>query len=266
MTIFHIRCRSYFLAFTFLFTLFSLPSICAQEAGGKPDAPRPKVDQVAIPLPTKPMAVSLPTKSALEPDTLPGLQGLAIQILESAGVPGCQKTECAILVTDFALPDGNTSAYGMPLADELSKEMASRGEKVRVVDRSLLHHSLINALAPLKSVDEQLARSIAHELNATFMVLGTTTKTEDDVVQLSARLLDAANVADKDWSGTGAVINFHAPKSVADLSPLDPFSFRRLQQVPVGRMDIGPKSTECRCQSASTCRIRHFPKRLESLS
>jgi hypothetical protein len=154
----------------------------------------------------------------------------------------------------------------MRLADELSKEMASRGEKVRVVDRSLLHHSLINALAPLKSVDEQLARSIAHELNATFMVLGTTTKTEDDVVQLSARLLDTANVADKDWSGTGAVINFHAPKSVADLSPLDPFSFRRLQQVPVGRMDIGPKSTECRCQSASTCRIRHFPKRLESLS
>ena len=74
-------------------------------------------------------------------------------------------------------------------------------------------------------MNEQLARSIAHELNATFVVVGTTTKTEDDGVQLSARLLDTANVADKDWSGTGAVINLHAPKSVADLSPLEPFSF-----------------------------------------
>lgn len=204
--------------------LFLAP-VVAQETGGKPDAPTPKVDSAAIPLPTKPTAIPLPAKSVPEPDIPRGLQELATEILKYAAVPSCQKKHCAILVSDFVLPDGNTSPYGMRLADELCKELASRGDKVHIVDRGLLHNNLISAHVPLKSIDEQLARSIALELKATIVVLGTTTRTGDDVVQLSARLLDAANVADKDWNGNGATVNFYAPKSVADLSPLEPFSF-----------------------------------------
>jgi len=224
VTISDIRRRSYPLACAFLFALFSPHWIFAQEAGRKPDAPRPTVDQVAIPLPTKSQAMSLPAISSLDPDTLRELQKLATQISDAA-FPSCRRTACAILVTDFTLPDGNTSEFGIRLADELSKGLANRRDKLRVVDRGLFHSALMNARGPLKSLDERAACSIAHELNATFVVLGTTTKTEDDVVKLSARLLDADNVADKDWSGTGAAINLHAPESVADLSPLEPFSF-----------------------------------------
>jgi TonB family protein len=197
-----------------LFLVFLLLApVVAQETGGKLDAPTPKVGQVAIPL---------QTKSAPEPETPRGLQELAIEILKYAADPSCQNKKCAILVIDFVLPDGNTSPYGMRLADGLSKELASRGDKVLIVDRGLLHNNLISAQVPLRSIDEQLARSIALELKARFVVLGTTTRTGDDVVQLSVHLLDAA---DKAWSGNGGAVNFYAPKSVADLSPLEPFSF-----------------------------------------
>jgi len=117
------------------------------------------------------------------------------------------------------------SLYGMRLADELSKDLASRGNKIHVIDRGLLHDFLMSARVPMRPIDEQLARSIALELKATFVVLGTTRKSEDDMVQLSARLLDAANVTDKDWSGNATAVNFNAPKSIADLSPLEPSTF-----------------------------------------
>lgn len=113
----------------------------------------------------------------------------------------------------------------MQLVDELSKELATRGNTIHVIDRGLLHDTLINTRVLAKPIDEQLARSIALELKATFVVLGTTRKTDDDVVELSTRVLDAANVAGKDWSGNTSTLNFYAPKSIADLSPLDPFIF-----------------------------------------
>jgi TonB family protein len=113
----------------------------------------------------------------------------------------------------------------MRLADELSKELAAQGNKIHVIDRGLLHNFLISAPVRAKSVDDQLARSIALELKATFVVLGTTRRIEDDVVQLSPRVLDVANVADKDWNGNGAAVNVYAAKPIADLSPLEPFAF-----------------------------------------
>jgi len=39
---------------------------------------------------------------------------------------GCAAKDCKIFVANFVLPDGNTSKYGMQLADPLSKEMTSR--------------------------------------------------------------------------------------------------------------------------------------------
>jgi len=118
----------------------------------------------------------------------------------------------------------------------------------------------------MRPIDEQLARSIALELKATFVVLGTTRKSEDDMVQLSARLLDAANVTDKDWSGNATAVNFNAPKSIADLSPLEPLPFfRRLLRLPVGRKYI-PSGVD----GVSSPRCRYMPnppysEKLESL-
>jgi TonB family protein len=238
----------------FLVFLFLAP-VVAQEPGGKPDAPTPKTDQVAIPPQKKPLAISLPAISVLDPRTRQGLKELATELLKYAAVPRCQKTGCAILVTDFALPDGNTSLYGMRLADELSKDLASRGNKIHVIDRGLLHDFLMSARVPMRPIDEQLARSIALELKATFVVLGTTRKSEDDMVQLSARLLDAANVTDKDWSGNATAVNFNAPKSIADLSPLEPSTFLP----PITTTASGEKIYPSGVDGVSSPRCRYMP-------
>ena len=100
--------------------------------------------------------------------------------------------------TNFVLPDGNTSPYGMQLADELSKELASQNHKIQVIDRGLLQDFLAKDRVPAKSMNAGVVHSIASALKARFVVLGTTKRTNDDVVQLSTRLFD---VADKNGSG-----------------------------------------------------------------
>jgi len=158
----------------FLGFLFIAP-VVAQEPSGKPEVPTPKTGQVAIPLPTKPAAPP-PAKSASEVATLKNLQALATEFLKYAAVVSCPKKDCTILVTNFVLPDGNTSPYGMQLADELSKELAGQNNKIQVLDRGLLQDLLTKDRVPAKSINEGVARSIAVALNATFVVLGTTKK------------------------------------------------------------------------------------------
>ncbi len=204
----------------FLGFLFIAP-VVAQEPSSKPEAPTPKTRQVTIPLPTKTAASPSSAKSVSEADTLKDLQALATELLKYAAVVSCPKKDCTILVTNFVLPDGNTSPYGMQLADELSKELAGQNSKIPVVDRGHLQDLLTKDRVPAKSINEGLARSIAFALNATFVVLGTIKKTDNDEVQLSTRLLD---VADKDWSGYRAVVNHFVPKSNVDLSPSEPFA------------------------------------------
>jgi TonB family protein len=154
------------------------------------------------------------------PDTMSNLGALATEFLKYVAVASCSKKDCTILVTNFSLPDGDTSPYGMQLADELSKELASQNHEIRVIDRGLLQDFLEKDLIPPKSVNPALVRSIAFALKTRFVVLGTTKRTNDDVVQISARLFD---VADKNGSGYIAVVNLLAPKSSIDLSPSRPF-------------------------------------------
>jgi hypothetical protein len=166
----------------------------------------------------QPEATMQQAKSSSEPDATSNVQSLATELLNYAAVASCSKKDCTILVTNFALPDGNTSPYGMQLADELSKELASQNHKIQVIDRGLLQNFLAKDRVPAKSVNAGLVHSIASVLKARFVVLGTTKRSNDDVVQLSTRLFD---VADKYGSGYSAVVNLLAPKSSVDLSPAE---------------------------------------------
>ncbi|MFI5098618.1 MAG: energy transducer TonB [Candidatus Acidiferrales bacterium] len=199
----------------FLLVLFLAPAV-AQEPGGKPDAPTPKTGQTAIPLPSKARVFPPPAKSAPEPDTLPDFEELAARLSEFAAVANCQQTSCTILVTDFVLPDGNTSLYGTRLADELSRELVSRTTKMRAIDRLRFHEHITKDRVPVKSINEQLARAFAADLQATFVVLGTTHKTDDGAVQLLARLL---YVPAKQWGEHDAQVKLPAPNAISDLSP-----------------------------------------------
>ena len=137
MTAFPIRWLPYLLAGEFLVALFFQPQVFAQEAGEKPEAPMPKAMQAAIPFLRKP-AETLPQKSTEpEPERVPDLPRLATRLLEYAEVIGCLGKDCGIFVANFVLPDGNTSKYGIQLADELSREMASRRSALQIVDREL---------------------------------------------------------------------------------------------------------------------------------
>jgi len=211
-------CRVHTLGGGFFLAFLLLAPVVAQETGERPDAPTPKTGQVAIPLPEKPTTTPPPAKSASERDTLRDLPELATAILKYAGAASCRKNGCTILVADFVMPDGNSSLYGMQLAEELTRELASRGKKIQVIDRSLLHELLKKDRVPAKSINEGLARWIGSELTATLVVLGTTKRSDDDAVQLSARLLD---LADKNWSAYNAVVSLLAPQSMFDFSPVE---------------------------------------------
>jgi TonB family protein len=205
-----------------LFLAFLLcPSVVAEEPGGYPDGHTPETGEMAIPLPTNSATTPPTAKSTSAPDTMSDVGALATELLNFPAVASCSKKNCTILVTDFVLPDGNTSPYGMQLADEFSKELASQNHKIQVIDRGLLQNFLAKDLVPAKSVNAGLVRSIAFALKARFVVLGTTKRTDENVVQLSIRLFD---VADKNGGGYSAVANLLAPKSSVDLSPSKPFA------------------------------------------
>lgn len=193
----------YLLARTVLLaSLFLLPLAAQEPVSGKPDATMPKASQRVI------------------PETAPDLQLLALEFLDYANVKSGSEQDCKIVVTNFALPDGYTSHYGMQLADKLSTEMASQQPNCEVVERRLLQDLLRKDRIPAKSIDAAVARSIASALKARFVVLGTTTKTDGDLIQLSADLVD---LADKDWNGYSVAVDLSAPKASDAMLPSEPF-------------------------------------------
>jgi outer membrane biosynthesis protein TonB len=214
-------CRLRILASGLLVAFLFLPPVVAQKPDGNPEAPTPKTGQMAVSLPTKPAATPPPGKSTSGPDATSNLRALATEFLKYPAVASCSKKDCTILVTNFVLPDGNTSAYGMQLADELSKELADQNSKIRVIDHGLLQDFLAKDRVPAKSINAGVVRSIVFALKARFVVLGTTKQTDGDEMQLSTRLFD---VTDKHGSGYSAVVNLLAPKSSVDLSPSEPFA------------------------------------------
>ena len=202
------------------------PAILADNFGD-PGTPRSATNEFPRPS-TSPECKSVQPRTGAKaketesvPDTMSNLGALATEFLKYVAVARCSKKDCTILVTNFSLPDGNTSPYGMQLADELSKELASQNHKIQVIDRGLLQDFLAKDRVPAKSINAGVVRSIVFALKARFVVLGTIKRTDGDEVQLSTRLFD---MTDKHGSGYSAMVNLLAPKSSVDLSPSEPFA------------------------------------------
>jgi hypothetical protein len=117
------------------------------------------------------------------------------------------------------LPDGNTSADGTELADQLSSTLAGKEYQLKVIDRALLQSLLAKDRIPDRSINREVILSIAETLDSRFMVLGTTEKFENGVVSLSSKVID---VAAKDWHGHNAVVNFGRLNLEVNLEPIDP--------------------------------------------
>jgi len=193
----------------------------AQEPNGKPDAPTPKTTQLVPALPKKSVATALEHRVP-EPQTVADLPTLAASVAEyiSTIAPSCQPKLRALLVTNFTLPSGDTSAYGIQLADELSHELANKEYKVRVIDRQLLQNVLGKGRIPTQAMNHAVVRSIAEALDARFVVLGTTERLDSGQMMLSSQVIDTTV---GEWSGPSMIVYLGRPESDRSIKAVEPF-------------------------------------------
>jgi hypothetical protein len=194
-----------FLGGVLLLTLGFLQFSQAQETSSKPEAPTPKKIEAPTPLPHNSSAHARSEEPITEPETVAHLSAFATSLAAYTSAAGCHAKSCTILVTNFTLPDGNTSAYGMEVADQLSSTLAGKEYQLKVIDRALLPKLSGQDRIPDRSINRKYDFTIAETLDSRFMVLGTTAKFENGVVSLSSKVID---VAAKDWDGHNAVVNF----------------------------------------------------------
>jgi TonB family protein len=192
----------------------------AQEPSSKPEAPTPKVIQAPIPLPKNSSAREPSEKPAPLAETVADLPALAVSIAAHTVAADCKPKGCTVLVTNFVLPDGNTSVYGMRLADTLSRELTNKEYELRVIDRSLLQNFLAKERVPAEPDHRAVIHWISDALDARFVVFGTTERVDDGIVRLSSQLVDADS---KEWRVYTALVNLGPLDSGESLEPVDPF-------------------------------------------
>jgi len=192
----------------------------AQEPSSKPEAPMPKVIQAPIPLSKNSSSREPSEKPARLPETVADLPALAVSIAAHTVAADCKPKSCTVLVTDFVFPDGNTSVYGMRLADTLSGELTNKEYKLRVIDRSLLQKFLAKERVPAEPDHRAVIHWISDALDARFVVFGTTERVDDGIVRLSSQLVDTDS---KEWRVYTALVNLGPLDSGESLEPVDPF-------------------------------------------
>lgn len=192
----------------------------AQDTSGKPVAPSPKISEAQIPLPNNTSSRAMAEKSTKAPETVTGLPVLAALVARHASGADCQPKPCNILVMNFTLPDGNTSSYGIQLADKLSSELAIKEYKLQIIDRALLQSFLAKDRVPAQSIKRTVIRSIADELELRFMVFGTIEKFENGLGKLSTQVIDLKS---KEWSAYNVIVNLGPLNSGESFEPIDPF-------------------------------------------
>ena len=204
-----------------LVTLGFLQFTTAQEPNGKPETPAPKAIQAPTAISRNSPAGAASKKTARGAKTVGDLPALAASIAAYIFVAGCQTKTCSVLVTDFTLPDGNTSTYGMQLADTLSLELKSKEYKLRVIDRSLLQSFLAKERVPAQPDHLAVINWISDALDARFIVFGRTEKSDNGLVNLSSRLIDTAS---KDRNGYNVNVNLGPLTSGENFEPAEPFA------------------------------------------
>jgi TonB family protein len=127
------------------------------------------------------------TPSSLLPEAQ--IHEVTSRIIQSAEKANCKPGKCKILVTDFAVPSGFTSQFGLQLADQFSKELASRQNGIQIIDRSILKTYLDKERisSDLLSNDRAM-RWLGNELNATAVLTGIT-KSQESFVNVRLKLL-----------------------------------------------------------------------------
>jgi len=209
-----------FLSCSLLLILGFVQVTQAQEPSSKPEVPTPKVIQTPAPLPKNSSVREPSEKPTPPPETVADLSALAASIAAHTLAADCKPESCTVLVTDFTFPDGNTSAYGMRLADALSHELTSKEYNLRVIDRSLLQNFLAKERVPAEPDHRSVINWISDALDAKYLVFGKTERVDNGLVRLSSQLVDTDR---KDWRVYTAIVILGPLRSGESLEPIDPF-------------------------------------------
>jgi TonB family protein len=173
-----------------------------------PDAPNPKIS-------------GPPNARVLSPDESAALQDLVSRLLSDVKKV-CKKGPCRILVTNFVLPEGDTSPYGIELADRLSQDLANGRKGISVVARAPLQEFFIKDRMRSRDMASEASQAwLARYFAADAVLMGKTMKLGDGMVQLSAHFLSAS---EKGKSGPTLEIKLAAPASAQDLTPHELYS------------------------------------------
>lgn len=147
------------------------------------------------------------------------IRALAGRILQKAGKADCKPRDCTILVPNFTLASGATSRLGMQLADQVSKELASQQNAIKIIDRSRLQSFLEEERIPASLFnDEKAICWLGKQLGANTVLRGTT-EDRGGPLRVQASLLSCV----KDKAGPVEEFAFADSDSKSDLSPLEPF-------------------------------------------
>jgi hypothetical protein len=154
-----------------------------------------------------------PVPSLSEP-----LRGLAEQVVNQSNKIHCPPPECRILITNFVSLDGQTSKFGIQVADVLSACLSEQGKAFSTVDRSALQSFLQRQrLSARVQSEEPVGRWLAKQLGGDAVIVGKI-KPERDGVELSISLLNATEKKRKPLTLKTKLI---AETASLDLSPTD---------------------------------------------
>lgn len=156
------------------------------------------------------------------------LHDLASHLLKDNAQNGCGKDSCKILVNEFFLADGKSSAYGIKLADQLSSQLSAQQMEIQILDRRSVHGLLELAYLPENLLsDVRVARWVGEIFGASKVVLGSIKKQKGNQIQVSVHLVDVTT------GQIGPTDEAILQNSSADLSPL-----QRPQKVPPGGVRV----------------------------
>jgi hypothetical protein len=120
------------------------------------------------------------------------LLSVVSQFLANKEKLGCNPDTCKILVTDFVLPDGRNSPFGIQSAEMLSVALSKGNKSLIVLDRSLVQDFLQEERIPSRFVNQiGVARWLAKKLNADVVVTGELTKKGKKEIDLTTHFVGA---------------------------------------------------------------------------
>jgi TonB family protein len=121
--------------------------------------------------------------------------------------------------------------------EHLRRRNGQAAPEIQVIDRALLKGYLEKERIPSERLHESEYRAIGADLHATSVLIGTTSRFDDNAIQLSARML---SVEEADHIGNSAEVNLLAPVSSVDLSPSDSYASFSPRLQSSNRVDLYP--------------------------